>query len=89
MRCKRRMRDLIDREVWGNEYWIKYTMLRRTLAITPPVQPTQKKGKWVDEVYWGSVGDEYHIWMCSQCKIPNPENTPYCPHCGAKMEEEK
>ena len=46
----------------------------------PPAQC--KTGKWIDD------GDPLN-WVCSECgyRVARYNNTPYCPYCGAKMEE--
>ena len=46
------------------------------------VDPKQKTGTWVE-----SEGSD--DWHCSECKFKMPwkdQKTPYCPNCGAKME---
>ena len=48
----------------------------------PPIDPEQKTGTWVES---GDSDD----WHCSECKFKMPwkdQKTPYCPNCGAKME---
>ena len=59
------------------------------LADLPSVQPERKKGKWIDcGSIWEGV-DEYQVWRCSECIIPNYKKTRFCPNCGADMREEK
>lgn len=51
------------------------------LNTLPPIEP--KKGKWVEDEYWDykcsacgkGIDDEIYLFM------------PYCPNCGAKMDE--
>lgn len=40
-----------------------------------------KRGKWE---YIGGYGYKYR---CSNCIMCAEHKTPYCPHCGARMEE--
>lgn len=58
------------------------------MAIEALEQTEQKKGKWIDEIYRDSESNEYHIWVCSECRKLNSDNKPYCPNCGAMMEGE-
>lgn len=52
------------------------------------VQPV-KHGKW-KHVKWVKDDEEqaggYWISRCSNCIMPYHSETPYCPHCGAKMD---
>lgn len=41
-----------------------------------------KRGKW----FYDEIADEYLVYRCSACDIPSDLDTPYCPWCGAKME---
>ena len=54
----------------------------------PPVTPTRKKGKWIEEP---------NCWLrCSCCNSHHPHmsiyairGSNYCPNCGAEMESEE
>lgn len=54
-------------------------------------EPPGRRGRWI-RVQW--VKDEdwqeggYWILRCSECVMPYHNSTPYCPHCGAKMDAE-
>jgi len=101
--CLETMDDLISRQAaieWleaieekyihsGDESFDNKRRQAIHLAIEVLKQPERKKGKWINETYYDSIGHEYHTWVCSQCNILNSENTPYCPHCGVEMEEEQ
>lgn len=56
------------------------------LKALPPVTPKQKMGRWlaVEDEDMNTVG-----YFCSECDLPleTEERTPFCPYCGAKMEE--
>lgn len=43
--------------------------------------------KWVEDEDWQEGG--YWILRCSECVMPYHSPTPYCPHCGAKMDREE
>ena len=45
-----------------------------------------KRIKWVEDEDWQEGG--YWILRCSECVMPYHNPTPYCPHCGAKMQGE-
>lgn len=47
----------------------------------PVVKPERKRGKWLTDN--GYVG----YWICSGCRKPYPNDTPFCPWCGIEMEE--
>ena len=67
-------------QVQGFEWQIK------KLTTLPPVTPTPKKGKWIEEP---------NCWLrCSCCKSHYPHTSingvsgsNYCPNCGADMRE--
>lgn len=42
-----------------------------------------RHGEWIK-----CFGNRYIfcIYVCSECKCPNPMKTKYCPNCGAKMD---
>ena len=45
-----------------------------------------------EKVYGEWIEDDYGYFHCSECgyEHDSPEYiTPYCPHCGAKMDEEE
>lgn len=45
-----------------------------------------KRIQWVKDEDWQEGG--YWILRCSECVMPYHNPTPYCPHCGAKMQGE-
>jgi DNA-directed RNA polymerase subunit RPC12/RpoP len=55
------------------------------------VEPV-KHGRWIPLEYDGYADGfpVYDLWECSQCQEEHSGDedtlTPYCPHCGAKME---
>lgn len=56
------------------------------VAVKALEQPEQKKGKWIVAGFFDS------FLKCSCCGYMKPWNEDifkFCPHCGAKMEEEK
>ncbi len=63
------------------------------IAIEALKQSEQKKGKWIgveaDGYADGSLA--YDVWECSECGYEHEGEdntlTPYCPMCGAKMDE--
>lgn len=54
---------------------------REQVKSLPSIQPKAKVGHW--------IGDNKSKWKCSNCgiKVIPHNNTPYCPCCGAKMED--
>lgn len=56
-------------------------------ADVEPVRPGRwKRIQWVKDEDWQEGG--YWILRCSECVMPYHNPTPYCPHCGAKMQGE-
>ena len=51
----------------------------------------RKKGHWKDaKVKWVQKGTGIELelkYRCSRCGLFNLWDTPYCPFCGAKMDE--
>ena len=55
------------------------------IADMPTIEPV--KGKWrkipLASIMYKHVGV---VFQCTECNGQYESNTPYCPHCGAKME---
>lgn len=78
------MDDTISRQAArGCEYWdseSNFCTLHRPSA--------ERRGRWkfnIDDRGWS--WDEPYV--CDQCGKWNGIETPYCPHCGAKMDGEE
>lgn len=85
------MNDLIDREALLNaiendhpefndgqdvaNWMIKCIKQAQTVDATPV-----RRGKWLESP------DQYWDYKCSACEYGELGKTPYCPHCGARME---
>ena len=52
--------------------------------VAPVAHEEWKHIKWVKDDE--DQGGGYWISRCSNCIIPYHSETPYCPHCGAKMD---
>lgn len=71
---------------WGN---IRLTVdeleqLADAIDSVPPADVVPvRKGTWkiIDPF------DDHEIVKCSECGYVMEQETPYCPHCGAKMED--
>ena len=49
-----------------------------------------KHGKWVPTIGAGGMCGTFVCWECSECGheiIDEEDKTPYCPVCGARMDE--
>ena len=58
-------------------YTIKPDSLKDVITA---LETERKKGKWfTDEAFIG-------YWICSECRKPYPNDTPFCPWCGSEME---
>ena len=65
------------------------TSSRFAVANAPTVEPERKTGKWIHDGFDIPHGVD---WIhCSECGRREPNvpaaKTPYCPNCGARMEE--
>ena len=49
-----------------------------------------KHGHWIELLQAEDMfGKTYTaLYQCSECKVANAIDSDYCPHCGAKMDEE-
>ena len=56
------------------------------LASTIDAEPV-RRGRWTTKRTWTPWTHDGE-WYCSECDYEPTvfENTPYCPHCGAKMD---
>ena len=77
---------LIDKEAlleklstFHPDYTFNITSFRNFIKAQPEVE---KKGKWILKP------NIYGVAYCSECDYElHTDNTNYCPHCGARMEE--
>lgn len=53
--------------------------------VRPAVKAIWKHVQWVVDEEWQEGG--YWISRCSNCSMPYHTETPFCPRCGAEMEE--
>lgn len=66
------------------------SLFNKRIKALPPVTPTRKKGKWIEERddYGNITG-----WHCSNCYEDSGFTTTckwdFCPNCGAEMESEE
>ena len=44
-------------------------------------------GRWIDETF-KPYGLVFHQYRCNQCGDHAEYESPYCPNCGARMDEE-
>ena len=57
------------------------------LYVLPSVKPERKKAKW--ENYIADTGVEHwRVIRCSECEKVAIDRYNYCPHCGARMNNE-
>lgn len=66
-------------------------VLIEKLQALPPVQPSRRKGKWIDtQPYYHDVYDK-NAYYCSNCHdyyTRDWQEMNFCPNCGADMREE-
>lgn len=76
-------------EEWGtpDERWRPESEFGKMIKALPPQGP--KRGKWVVDGldHRGGI-DWMHCSVCGCRRVNVPmDHTPYCPYCGAKMED--
>lgn len=61
-------------------------VIRQTMEELKQNAVPVKHGKWIDETFepWGLV---HHPFKCNLCGEHAEFASPYCPNCGARMEE--
>lgn len=52
------------------------------------LQQEPKRGEWIMHPEGKFVGFPYVHYECSECRAFVPEDTEYCPRCGARMESD-
>lgn len=57
------------------------TRVYKAIQEQPTIKPERKKGKWYED-------EDVGLCRCDQCNGVNLIHTPFCPMCGAKMEED-
>ena len=62
-------------------------LVKDRLERLPSAQPERKMGEWIlaEDGWYCSVCELYPPFDCD----PEEKGIPYCPNCGAKMDEEK
>lgn len=62
-------------------------VMEGALLDLPSAQPERKRGEWIlaEDGWYCSVCELYPPFDCD----PEEKGIPYCPNCGAKMDEEK
>lgn len=71
---------LVDKLPHNLDLWMEVIGVVKTIRSCPTVEPEPEHGEWVYSAR--------NIPHCSQCGKEPKEISPYCPHCGARMEVE-
>ena len=63
-----------------------------TVDLLENLPSAERLGRWVDEKRIGLDGTFHWFRQCSECLYEREDSnedkdTPYCPNCGAKMDE--
>ena len=80
-------------ESMGNgRYEYTQVVYKDDIDAAPTIEPERKKGKWLDGHRTGYGESLYWYIYCSEClwerdDDDHDKDTPFCPYCGAKMEE--
>lgn len=75
---------LEKQEYWGNERCFDYVDAE-DIDNAPTVDAVEVvHGRWVTHYRSGTPVAEGYVSTC--CDMWNKRKSPYCPHCGAKMD---
>lgn len=75
----------LDENGYHNPKWCAMQEARMTILRLPSAE---RRGRW--ELNIDDKGWSWDIpYVCDQCGKWNGIETPYCPHCGAKMDGEE
>ena len=77
--------------MWNETVWKDGSQYKRFELIDEnPVSEIVelKRAKWRYQVLTvpGGKGQTYAKWSCSRCRKKEKKRSPYCPNCGAEME---
>jgi len=77
------------RAKWDSGLWIRYKVFEDAITVAPKVEAEPvKHGRWVD-VEPAPQNAMFGFYVCSECGAASwASSSPYCPNCGAKMDEE-
>ena len=72
----------------GGCYCDEYAIVGMLNSL-PSAQSERKTGKWIKREFPMPLSDSSKIgYLCTECLTHWDVPTNYCPHCGAKMENE-
>ena len=78
------------RNVWNSGLWIRYKIFEEAIRDAPTVDAVPVvHGHWIEheEMLWDE-NTTAPYYKCSECGYDTRHDTPYCPMCGARMDEE-
>ena len=76
------------RNVWNSGLWIRYKIFEEAIRDAPTIDAVPvRHGKWIDETI-KPYGLVHHPFKCNLCGDHAEFSSPYCPNCGARMDEE-
>ena len=76
------------RNVWNSGLWIRYKIFEEAIRDAPTIDAVPvRHGKWIDETF-KPYGLVHHPFKCNLCGDHAEFSSPYCPNCGARMDEE-
>lgn len=87
--------DKLMPRLWDYISDYDYEKVKKVVNEMLEAEPERKSGKWIKK---SNISPFYTMWWyeCSECgqyppkDVYNQESlTNYCPHCGAKMEDEE
>lgn len=88
------MNTIIKKSYTVTDYWNTRDAGMFLVGIEQAIneQPTieeRKKGKWIVHLGGKYVGFPCAHYECSECHAYMPDNTNFCPNCGADMRGEE
>lgn len=77
------------RNVWNSGLWIRYKIFEEAIRDAPTVDAVPvRHGRWTPHEEMSDEWNCSETWYRCQCGYDTRRKTPYCPMCGARMEED-
>lgn len=65
--------------------FVSYKACLDSIDAVQPLSTIVKHGHWIELREDHCDDNEVDYYTCSECGYSYSDNSPYCPHCGAKM----
>lgn len=72
---------------YEHNYAVLYEANERGIKAAQEMKPKTAKWRYQELTVPGGKGQTYAKWSCSRCRKKEKKRSPFCPNCGARMEE--